>query len=99
LNTPVPDYMLQACASEHEGLLDYVRARAAGSDLTDLVYALAAKMRLRRRRTELVQELVALADSVEFSPDALCSHLIQLSRLETYERKTNSRIASLLARS
>ena len=98
LNTPVPEFLLRACAGEYKALLDHVRERVPDQDLSDLVYALAAHSRLRRHRAELMQDIVALSASPGSSMKALWDQLLKLKRLETYERKSGSHLARLLAR-
>lgn len=101
LNTPVPDYMLQACQGEFKTLLDFARIRSPSSDLPDtlpdILYALAAYARLRDRRARLMQTLVSVGASGDIdAEDALNEALVQLRRLETYERKVRARLAGLL---
>ena len=97
LNTPVPDHMMWACADQHRELTDHVRATSAMIDPSDLVYAVAARARLRGHRAELMQmvvDAVLADDTVDFA--ALRLALTQLGRLETYERKSLSRLGRLL---
>ena len=97
LNTPVPVYMVRACEGQYGDLLNHVRATSATIDPSDLVYAVAARARLRGHRAELMQTVVeaALADDI-VDADALRLALAQLGRLETYERKSLSRLGRLL---
>ncbi len=98
LNTPVPDYMVRACADQYRELLDHVGEPSAEADgWGDLVYALAVRARLRGHRAELMQTVVEASlseDIVDFA--ALRLALTQLGRLETYERKSLSRLGGLL---
>lgn len=98
LNTPVPDYMVRACADQYRELLNHVRAPADKADGgSDLVYALAARARLRRRRAQLMQMVVGAGSSEDaVDIDALRLALTQLGHLETYERKSLSRLGRLL---
>lgn len=98
LNTPVPLYMVRACEGQYGDLLNHVRAGADASiDRSDLVYAVAARNRLRHHRAELMQTLVdaGLSDD-DLDLEALGKTLTQLGRLETYERKSFSRLSRLL---
>ena len=98
LNTPVPDYMVRACADRYRELLDHVREPSDKADGGgDLVYVLAARARLRGHRAELMQTIVeaGLSDDI-VDVAALHLALAQLGRLETYERKSLSRLARLL---
>ena len=97
LNTPVPAYMVRACEGQYGDLLNHVRATSATIDPSDLVYAVAARARLRGHRAELMQTIVEAGlsdDAVDV--DALRLALAQLGRLETYERKSLSRLGRLL---
>ena len=97
LNTPVPPYMVLACESQYRDLLNHVRATSTTIDGSDLVYAVAARARLRSHRAELMQTIVEAGlseDAVDL--DALRLALTQLGRLETYERKSLSRLGRLL---
>ena len=97
LNTPVPVYMVRACEGQYGDLLNHVRATSATIDPSDLVYTVAARARLRAHRAELMQTIVeaGLSDeSVDVA--ALALALTQLGRLETYERKSLSRLGRLL---
>ena len=97
LNTPVPVYMVRACEGQYGDLLNHVRATSATIDPSDLVYAVAARARLRGHRAELMQTIVEAGlsdDAVDI--DALRLALAQLGRLETYERKSLSRLGRLL---
>ena len=97
LNTPVPAYMVRACEGQYGDLLNHVRATSATIDPSDLVYAVAARARLRGHRAELMQMVVEAGlseDTVDI--DALRLALTQLGRLETYERKSFSRLGVLL---
>jgi hypothetical protein len=97
LNTPVPVYMVRACEGQYGDLLNHVRATSATIDGSDLVYAVATRARLRGHRAELMQTIVEAGlsdDMVDF--DALRLALTQLGRLETYERKSLSRLGRLL---
>jgi hypothetical protein len=97
LNTPVPDYMVRACQSHYRTLLDHAQAGAASRDDTDLVYVLATRARLREHRAELMRTIVDWTASDDRAPDsALDMALKQLGRLESYERKSLSRLAGLL---
>jgi len=97
LNTPVPLYMVRACEGQYGDLLNHVRATSAKVDPSDLVYAVAARARLRRHRAELMQTIVEAGLSGEIvDVDALRLALKQLVRLETYERKSLSRLGRLL---
>ena len=97
LNTPVPDFMLQACRGEFKTLLDFARSRSSSGDPADILYALAAYARLRDRRASLMQTLVSAGASGDIdAEDTLNEALVQLGRLETYERKARSRLAGLL---
>lgn len=97
LNTPIPDFMLQACRGEFKAVLDFVRIRSPSGDPADILYALAACARLRDRRASLMQTLVLAGASGDIdAEDALNEALVQLRRLETYERKARSRLAGLL---
>lgn len=97
LNTPVPVYMVRACEGQYGDLLNYVRTTSATIDGADLVYAVAARARLRAHRAELMQTIVeaGLSDDV-VDVAALTLALTQLGRLETYERKSLSRLGRLL---
>ena len=97
LNTPVPAYMVRACEGQYGDLLNHVRATSATIDRSDLVYAVAARARLRGHRAELMQTIVEAGlsdDAVDI--DALRLALAQLGRLEIYERKSLSRLGRLL---
>ena len=97
LNTPVPLYMVRACEGQYGDLLNHVRATSATIDPSDLVYAVAARARLRGHRAELMQTVVEAAlseDTVDI--EALRLALTRLGRLETYERKSLSRLGRLL---
>jgi hypothetical protein len=97
LNTPVPVYMVRACEGQYGDLLNHVRATSATIDPSDLVYAVAARARLRGHRAELMQMVVEAGlsdDAVDVV--ALRLALAQLGRLETYERKSLSRLGGLL---
>ncbi len=97
LNTPVPVYMVRACEGQYGDLLNHVRATSATIDGSDLVYAFAARARLRGHRAELMQTIVEAGLSDEnVDVDALSLALAQLGRLETYERKSLSRLGGLL---
>ena len=97
LNTPVPVYMVRACEGQYGDLLNHVRATSATIDGSDLVYAVAARARLRGHRAELMQTIVEASLSDEtVDVDALSLALAQLGRLETYERKSLSRLGGLL---
>lgn len=98
LNTPVPDDLFQACLDQHKALLDFARVRSHDEDLSDLIYALAARDRLRQHRAGLVEVIVTIGTADELAPgsDRVREALGQLRRLETYERKSRSRLASLL---
>ena len=97
LNTPVPVYMVRACEGRYGDLLNHVRATSATIDGSDLVYAVAARARLRGHRAELMQTIVEAGLSDEIvDVAALSLALTQLSRLETYERKSLSRLGRLL---
>ena len=98
LNTRVPEFMLQSCAAEHEPLLRAIRTRTTNHDLSDLIYALAAHSRLKKRRGELMQAIVSAAASENFSLTQLDAPLQQLSRLDSYARKSSSRLGGLLAK-
>ena len=97
LNTPVPDGMLRACEAQYGDLLNHVRATSATSDPSDLVYAVAARARLRGHRAELMQTIVEAGlagETVDIA--ALRLAMTQLGRLETYERKSLSRLGRVL---
>ena len=97
LNTPVPVYMIRACESQYGKLLNHARATSATIDGSDLVYAVAARARLRVRRAELMQTIVEAGLSNDIvDVDALSLALSQLGRLETYERKSLSHLGRLL---
>ena len=97
LNTPVPAYMVRACEGQYGDLLNHVQATSATIDGSDLVYAVAARARLRGHRAELMQTIVEAGLSDEIvDVAALTLALTQLSRLETYERKSLSRLGRLL---
>jgi hypothetical protein len=97
LNTPVPVYMVRACEGQYGELLNHVRATSATIDPSDLVYAVAARARLRGHRAELMQTIVEAGLSDEIvDVDALRLALTQLGRLETYERNSLSRLGRLL---
>ena len=66
-------------------------------DDADLVYAQATRARLRDHRAELMRTIVAWIESDDRAgDDTLAVALTQLGRLETYERKSLSRLAGLL---
>ena len=97
LNTPVPLYMVRAYEGQYGDLLNHVRATSATIDPSDLVYAVAARARLRGHRAGLMQTVVEAAlseDTVDI--EALRLALTRLGRLETYERKSLSRLGRLL---
>ena len=97
LNTPVPVYMVRACEGQYGDLLNHARATSATIDPSDLVYAVAARARLRGHRAELMQTIVEVGLSDDaLDVDALRLVLTQLGRLETYERKSLSRLGRLL---
>ena len=97
LNTPVPVYMVRACEGQYGDLLNHVRAASATIDGSDLVYAIAARARLRGHRAEVMQTIVeaGLSDDL-VDVGTLRLALAQLGRLETYERKSLSRLGGLL---
>lgn len=89
--------MVPACEGQYSELLHHVRARSATIEEADLVYAVAARVRLRGHRAELMQTIVEAGLSDEIvDVDALRLALTQLGRLVTYERKSLSRLARLL---
>ena len=97
LNTPVPLHIVRACEGQYGDLLNHVRATSAAIDPSDLVYAVAARARLRSHRAELMQIVVEAGlsdDAVDIA--ALRLAPTQLGRLETYERKSLSRLGRLL---
>ena len=97
LNTPVPVYMVRASEGQYGDLLNHVQATSATIEGSDLVYAVAARARLRRHRAELMQTIVEAGLSDEIvDVDALSLALTQLGRLETYERKSLSRLGRML---
>lgn len=98
LNTPIPDYMVRACADQYRQLIDHIREPSDKADCGgDLVYALAAHARLRARRAELMQSIVEASGSDDSTAgDAVRLALTRLGRLHRYERKTSSRLAGLL---
>ena len=97
LNTPVPVYMVRASEGQYGDLLHHVQATSATIEGSDLVYAVAARARLRVRRAELMQTIVEAGLSNDIvDVDALSLALSQLGRLETYERKSLSHLGRLL---
>ena len=99
LNTPVPDYIVEACAYEYRALLDRERPRC---DPADLAYALAGHARVRRHRARLMQTIVSAAHAAvesAASEEAVLGALAQLAKLETYDRKSRSRLGRLLGAS
>ena len=97
LNTPVPVYMVRACEGQYGDLLNHARATSATIDPSDLVYAMAARARLRGHRAALMQTIVKAGLSDDLADvAALRLALTQLGRLETYERKSLSRLGGLL---
>lgn len=96
LNTPVPDYMLRACRGQYGDLINHAGPAGPDED-ADLVYALAARARLPAHRARLMQTIVAFSGSEDgATAQDLTAALAQLGRLHTYERKSLSRLASLL---
>jgi len=97
LNTPVPDYMVQACADQYRALVDHVRPTSDPAEGLDLVYALAVHARLRARRAELMKSILEAGRSdEETAGETLRQALVQLGRLHGYERKSSSRLGGLL---
>lgn len=97
LNTPVPDYMVQACADQYRALVDHVRPTSDPAEGSDLVYALAAHARLRAHRAELMKSILEAGRSdEETAGETLRQALVQLGRLHGYERKSSSRLGGLL---
>lgn len=97
LNTSVPAYMVRACEGQYGDLLNHVRATSATIDGSDLVYAIAARNRLRDHRAKVMQGMVEAGLSDErIDIAALRVALMQLGRLETYERKALFRLGRLL---
>lgn len=96
LNTPVPEALMRATERDYGDLLKYVGA-SSQVDLLDLLNELANRTRLRERRADLMRAMVA-SDLRLAGPDTqrLGTILVQLRRLETYERKSQSRLATLL---
>lgn len=96
LNTPVPDALMRTTERDYRDLLTYVGA-SSQVDLLDLVNELANRTRLRQRRSELMGAMVASGLRPK-GLDAQCldTILTRLRRLETYERKAQSRLGTLL---
>jgi len=97
LNTPVPDFMVQACEAQHRALLDFASTSSYSGDPSDLVYALAVHGRLRDRGAALMQTIIlSTLSGYSAEEDVLRPALEQLRRLDTYERKSRSRLNRLL---
>jgi len=97
LNTPVSDHMLQVCMGENASLLKFARARSSSGDVADIVYALTAHARLRDHRAGLMQTIVSAGASDDIATEEILHEALdQLRRLETYERKSRSRLTRLL---
>lgn len=97
LNTPVPDYMVQACADQYRALVGHVRVTSDPAEGPDLVYALAAHARLRAYRAELMKSILEAGRlDEETAGETLRQALVQLGRLHGYERKSSSRLGGLL---
>lgn len=97
LNTPVPDYVVQACADGYRDLVDHARAGPDPAAGPDLVYTLAAHIRLRAHRAELMTSILEAGASNDPSAwSDLDQALDQLGRLYGYERKSASRLGGLL---
>ena len=97
LNTPVPDYMVRACADQYRDIVDHVRRTSVPDGGADLVYALAAHARLRAHRARLMTSVLeAGASNAKTAVEDLHRALTQLGRIHTYERKSASRLAGLL---
>lgn len=97
LNTPVPDYMVQACADQYRALVGQALPTSDAAGAPDLVYALAAHARLRAYRAELMKSILEAGRSdEETAGKALRQALEQLVRLHGYERKSSSRLGGLL---
>ena len=97
LNTPVPDYMVQACADQYRALVGDVRVTSDPADGPDLVYALAAHARLRAHRAELMKSILEAGRSDDGKAgETLRQAVVQLGRLHGYERKSLSRLGRLL---
>ena len=96
LNTPVPDALMRATERDYGDLLRHI-SPSSQVDLLDLLNELANRTRLRQRRAELMRAMVA-SSFLPAGPDAryLEATLVQLRRLETYERKAQSRLGTLL---
>jgi len=97
LNTPAPDYMVQACAERYRELIDLARPTSAPDGGADLAYALATHARLRAHRAALMTSILeAGASDAPAAAADLRRALTQLGRMHTYERKSSSRLAGLL---
>lgn len=96
LNAGIPTYVLEACGSRNNALVEFVRSTGPKIELSDLVYALAFHERIKKRRREIVDCIVELSEQEYSPPEHLLEYLEQLRRLETYERRSASRLGGLL---
>lgn len=96
LNTTLPSCFVELCETEQSEMVEFVRSGSPNIDISDIVYAIAARQRLRERRVELLDRLVSI-DLSDPSAAGLSKLLVDLGRLETYERKSHSRWARLIA--
>jgi len=95
LNARIPTYVLEACGSRNSALVEFVRSAGSKIVFSDLVYALAYHERVKNRRREIVDIIVELSEQEHSPPEHLLEYLEQLRRLESYERKSASRLGGL----